>query len=861
MEALINPVEWRRIGTIFSEAMDLDPALRTEFVRAKAEGDALLVREVMSLLASDEKSEGFLDGPIALETLHPSYRNSSRPGSGDDAPTRTLTGLAVFRDSSAPVYYGGELLAGRFRIIRMLGAGGMGEVFEAADLLTSGTRIALKTISADLAGDVKNREAFRAEVLAARAVTHPGVCRIHELHDDPERGNMFLTMELLDGKNLSCIVKERKEINFAESARLFLQITEAVAAAHRAGILHCDIKLSNVIVVTDAKGTRPVVTDFGLARVVGRSTSYAGGGTPDYMAPELFNGQAPSYASDVFALGVLAVELLTGERLPHRLSDLTGLSDPNRVKTLPGVLKKGEWGKLVARCLDNDPSRRFRSASELAAAVDSLIGRTRRLTRRALFVALIVTPLAAYYGYGRLYPSGVTGVAILPFEDRSPGQNVHFLADSIPGELIRALSAVPGLRVTALTSTSRYRSASMTPVDIARRLDVDYLVQGSVEVKDGGVVLNVSAVSGKTGRTVWKNEFRQGSGGSNLALRQEVVLAMAGELPIALAPAQLGKLRGQPTTNASAYDKYLLGMQLISNRTPENLQSAADLFTEATRLDPNFALAFAQLSTVLNLQAGSQGHPADETMRSAESAAQRAIQLDDSLPEAHLAAGTLRQRRYFDWAGAESHFRSATRLNSGLAAAHVALAGLLSNLRRVPEAMAEVRLAKDLDPASPGVNALYGNILERSYRPDEAIGQLKLTIQLAPSNLAAWILLGQAYSQKADWHQAEAAYLHALEINPADEFARAGLAFAYARDGRLDDANALLDALLKENASQMAIAWAYVGLNRFDDAIACMETAWQRRDPTISSIAASTSYDQLRQFPRFTALLKKMSLP
>jgi TolB-like protein/Flp pilus assembly protein TadD len=854
MEALITPADWRRIGDIFDEAMALDRPRRAGFVRAKAKGETLLQEEVMRLLRSDDESTGLLDEPISLVDLF------GPDSTADDGPRPASIGLAEC-GPPATVYSEGDLLIGRFRIVRKLDAGGMGEVFEAADTFMSGARIALKTISAELAQDVKSREAFRTEVLAARAVTHSGVCRIHDLHDDPERGNMFLTMELLEGRNLSRILKERKEVDFAESARLFLQIAEAVAAAHAANVLHCDIKPSNVIVVSDAKGTRPVVTDFGLARVAGSFTGYVGGGTPDYMAPELFNRQAPTFASDVFSLGVLAVELLTGERLPHRLSDLTGISRPAPSPALPGILKNGQWSKLVGRCLESDPSRRFPSAVELAAAVDSLIGRTARFTRRAAFAATIAMPLGAYYTYERMHPAGLTGVAILPFEDRSPGQNVHFLADSIPGELIRTLGPVSGLRVTALTSTSRYRGASVSPVDIARLLNVDYVVQGSVEAKDGGVVLNVAAVSRETGRSVWKHEFRRAPGGSNLALRQEVVLALAGELPLALAPAQIGKLRGQPTTDSAAYDKYLLATQLGSNRPQGWLSSSIDLLTEATSLAPDFALAYARLSSLLFFRVGNPAYSDDETMRREETAAERALQLDDSLPEAHQAMGTVRQHRYFDWAGAESQFRAATRLNPGLASAHQALAGLLSNLRRVPEALAEVGIARELDPRSLSVNALYGAILERSYRTEEAISQLKFTIELAPSNIAAWILLGDTYAQKADWREAEAAYRQSLGIDPADESSRAGLAYVLARTGRIDEANSLVKALAGERASQVSIASAYIGLNRFDDAALCLETAWQRRDPTISSIAAEPVNDQLRQNPRFTALLKKMSLP
>jgi TolB-like protein/Flp pilus assembly protein TadD len=498
---------------------------------------------------------------------------------------------------------------------------------------------------------------------------------------------------------------------------------------------------------------------------------------------------------------------------------------------------------------------------ELAAAVDRLIDRKWRLTRRAILAAAVVAPLAAYYTYERLHPAGVTAVAILPFEDRGPGNSFEFLADSIPGELIRALSPVHGLRVTALTSTSRFRGSSASPIEIGQRLNVDFVLQGSVEERDGGVALNVAAVSGKTGRTVWTSEFRRGPGESNLELRQEVVLAMAGALPFALAPTQLVRLRGQPTTNAAAYDEYLLGMQLAANRAAGWAPSAIDHFADATRVDPNFALAYAQLSLVLCPRAGSPGFPADETLRRAEAAAQRALQLDDALPEGHQAMGTIRQHRYFDWTGAEAHYREAIRLNPGLAIAHQMLAGLLSNLRRVPEALAEVRLARQLDPASPPVNALYGAILQRSYRTDEAIDQLKFTTQLAPSNLAPWTLLGEAYAQKADWIQAEAAYRRSLEIDPADASSQAGLAYAYARAGRLDDANALLDGLIRDKASQVAIGAAYIGLNRFDDAITCLETAWRNRDPTVSSMAAETANDQLRQFPRFTALLKKLSLP
>lgn len=857
MDALITPVDWQRIGAVFSEAMELEPARRPTFVRNAAKGDVFLEKEVMSLLASDELASGFLDSPLPLHELRPGYHSDS-PGDGE--ATRTLTRVGPLgRTAAMPVYAAGDLLAGRFRIIRMLGAGGMGEVFEAEDTLASGARIALKTISAKLVHDARNREAFRAEVLAARSVTHPGVCRVHELHDAPRNGGMFLTMELLEGENLSNAIRQRKAVVQDDAARLFLQIAQAVAAAHQAGILHCDIKLSNVILVKNEKGSRPVVTDFGLARVAARSTGHVGGGTPDYMAPELFNGAPPSFATDVYALGVLAVEVLTGQRLPHRLSDLTGVSDPNRSKVLPGALQRGEWGKLVARCLDNDPARRFRSAGEVSAAVDHLLNRTGRLTRRAALVALVAAPVAAYYTWDRLHPVGVTGLAILPFEDRSPGHSVQFLAESIPSELIRVLSSVPGLKVTALSSTTRYRGSIENPVEIARRLGVDYVLRGTVELNGNTVAMGVEAVSGKTGKTAWKDEFRRGAGQS-LALREDVVMAVAGALPIALAPAQLVHLRGQPTANAAAYDKYLLGIQLAATRMPAGLQTGVGLLTEATQLDPGFALAFAQLSFAQAMLSAHHGFPADSLLRQAEASAARALALDDTLPEAHLAMGLLRQQKYFDWSGAEQQFRTAARLNPGFAIAHQALAGLLSNLNRVSEAEAEVRLARGLDPGSVSVNLLYGRVLLRKKQTDEAITQLELASRLNPNGAAPWTLMGMAWSQKGMWSQAEAALKRSSALNPDDDFAPADLVGVYAKSGRLDEANALMSQL-KKTASPVALAVAYTGLNRYEDAISSLETAWRLKDPNIGTIAADPYSESLRQFPRFTDLLKKMSLP
>jgi len=858
MEAQISPVEWQRIGIVFDEAVHLDRARRAEFVAVASEGNALILNAVQSLLASDEATGCFLDSPIPLDRLRPAP--APVPADGD-ARTLTMIRGPIGRSPGLPVFSVGEMAAGRFRIVRMLGAGGMGEVYEAEDLLTSGARIALKTISARLDRNRVNRDTFREEVLAARSVTHPGVCRVHELHDDPRRdGLMFLTMELLDGPNLAKVIRSRKEIQFNESARQFLQIAESVAAAHRAGILHCDIKSSNVIMVPGEKGSRPVVTDFGLARVAERSVGHVGAGTPEYMAPELFNGAPASFATDVYSLGILAVELLTGERLPHQLSELTGLRAVPRKRILPAGLQRGAWGRLVARCLHDDPARRFSSAAHLAAEVGLLLTRGGRLTRRAALATLLVTPLAAYYTYGRLNPPGLVGVAILPFEDRTAGHNFQFLAESIPGEIIRALSRVPSLKVTAQTSTSRFRGAAAGPVEIARRLNVDYVVRGTVDTREGSVVMYVEALSGKTGRTIWKDEFRQVAV-DNLRLREEAVLAVAGALPIALAPAQLVQMRGQPTSDSAAYDKYLIGMQLAASRSPDGLRASIDRFIEAGQMDPGFALAFAAMSISANSLAGRKGYPADEYMGRSEAAVARALRLDDSLPEAHLAMGTLRQRRYFDWAGAESEFRTATRLNPGLAQAHQSLAGLLSNLRRIPEALAEIRLARSLDPVSLPVNALYGAILVRGRQPDEAIHQLELTNQLGPSYSFALPLLGEAWAQKGMWKEAGDAYERSSRLNPGDDFSTAGLAYVYARAGRTDEALSLLDNLLKGRASQVAVSQAYVGLNRFDEAIQCLEAAWEQKDPTLGSVAAEPYNDPLRQFPRFSGLLHKMSLP
>ena len=360
----MTPDRWEQLAKLFSEALEREGPDRDKFLKAACEGDAELCEEARRLLANHERAGDFLSDPAVT------LREADEP---------------------APLFDIDQLIAGRFRIVRFIARGGMGEVYEAEDLALN-TRLALKTIRRNLAGE-PGLALFKQEIQSARKVTHPNVCRIYDIAEHGDPPVMLLTMELLDGPTLSRQLREHGPFSRREALPLIAQIAAGLQAAHDAGVIHRDFKSGNIILAPAPGGWRPVITDFGLALPAGSVAEHTGrrAGTPGYMAPEQREGGPVTPATDVYALGVV-IARMTGASEPSGSRGSSSPADPPRDVSAERR-KLGPWTGVVQRCLETEPAKRFQRPAEVAAA----LRRASALRPRVLVaLAAVLACLAAF---------------------------------------------------------------------------------------------------------------------------------------------------------------------------------------------------------------------------------------------------------------------------------------------------------------------------------------------------------------------------------------------------------------------------------------------------------------------------------
>ncbi|HUM11850.1 MAG TPA: protein kinase [Myxococcaceae bacterium] len=582
---------------------------------------------------------------------------------------------------------GGTLL-GRFKILRRVGAGGMGEVFEARDL-SLGTTVALKTLRRELAGDPGALERLRREVVLARRVTHPNVCRIFEFFESPEVA--FLTMEFLEGETLACRLRRSGPLSPEAALPILRDVAAGLEAIHVAGIVHRDVKAGNVILADGgASGARrAVVTDFGIALggPAERLTGVGGVvGTPDAMAPEQRSGKDVSSRTDVFALALLAGEMLGATDEPGRL--------PPR------------WRTALERSLDSDPGRRHPSPEGLVAALEA----PRRVPRRGLLLFLAASLLAAV-GLGTLVPrltrtraADSRSLAVLPFVELGGAASDAWFSEGLTEDILTELGRLPGLQLVSRTSSRAYRNTTKPLRQVADELGVGTVLQGTVRRADGRARISAQLVDARNDRELWAETFDRDAR-SVLDLQTEVARKVADALKLRLGSAAVERLGTGGTRNADAYEAYLRGLYATDlwEQDRKNLEVAIDAFSRATELDPAYAQAWAQLGYAYARRlfyGGAEPGAQQLDFQHAREALGRAESLAPNLALVHVVRAELlwSQEAGWDADGALASLRSARALDP--VAGQTEASNILVHLGLTEQAIREATLAVERDPSS-----------------------------------------------------------------------------------------------------------------------------------------------------------------
>ena len=771
----------------------------------------------------------------------------------------------------------------------------MGEVYRARDPRLE-RFVAIKLLPAALAADSRARERLRREAMAVAALDHPYICKLFELGEDGDA--LFLVMEYIAGTTLHQRLLEGR-MPLLDALRVAVEIAEALEEAHARGFLHRDLKPANVMLTPQGHAK---VMDFGLAKRVevlsapDAATREMGGGaltvqgtivgTPDYMSPEQMKGAPLDVRSDLFSFGVMLAEMTSGKHPFRKSSTMETFSAVLAEPPALGGDIPPQLTVVLRRLLAKDVESRYKSIVEvradlmaLAASSQQFVGQgtrgTRARWRRPALAALSILAVGlAPVVLGRLgilrsapsviAPGVIRSIAVLPLDNYSGDPSQEYFAEGMTDELTADLATISQLRVISRGSAMQFKGKDRpaTP-EIARKLDVDAVVEGSVSRSGETVRITAQLIDARADKHLWAKSFERSSS-DVLALQAELASAIAREVNVRLTPSEQSRLTAAPSVNPEAHDAYLKGRYFFNRPSDENLQKAIAQFEESVRLSPNFAPAFAGLSDA-NLWAGyNEGFlTATEARPKAKSAAEKAVALDDNSAEAHTSLAVFRLFYEYDWAGCEREFRRAFTLNPNYAFAHDQFAMALAFKGRFDEANAEATRAIALDPLSPQVlvDATVPLMFQRNSAAAKKLA--RTAAELDPTYFFPVMIDGWADLEVGKFREAIPALKKAKAME-SPPFVTAYLAFAYGAAG--DRAGAMAEfAELKRTARDgkvlpFNLALVYLGLGDRTLALDNLERALAADSQMMAWIGRDHIFDPIRSEPRFVALLKKMQL-
>jgi serine/threonine-protein kinase len=763
----------------------------------------------------------------------------------------------------------------------------MGEVYLAEDPELERT-VALKVLHPGSPQEAGARARLLEEARAASALNHPGICTIYGIGES--EGHAYIVMEHVGGRPLSEILREGP-LPVESVLHYGVQIADALAHAHKQGVVHRDLKAANVMITPDG---RAKVLDFGLAQrsVGGRADLTIGSmvtlesasriaGTVWYMAPEVLKGDAADERSDIWALGILLYEAAAGELpfaggTPFEVSAQILNESP---RPLPPGLSPA-LRATVFHCLAKDPAQRYQSASEVRAALEALSSQAEvpiaprrrrgpwRLVSAVAAAVVLVGALAAILVPRARRAAGPAGagearwLAVLPLENRSGEIGQEYLVEGMTDALVAELANLEGVRVIARDSVVRLRAERASREEIGERLGVGALVTGTFLRVGERVRITVELVDSATGAYLWAESF-DGELDDILGLQATVARALAGEIrgaPTAETTAAAGG-----TDNPRAYEAYLRGRYHWNRRTAEDFERAIAYFEQAIEEDPAYALAWAGLADAHAL-VGVFGYASPTlALPAAREAARQALALDPGLAEAHATLGAVKDSFEWDWAGAEEEYRRAIALNPSYATAAHWYGMYLVMMGRMEEGLGELDRALELDPLSSPIRTSVAMALVYARRPQEALEHCERVLELDPDFAWAHNVLGQAYLQQGRFDAGVEHAGHAADLSSASPEYRAELAAAYAAAGRRSEALATLAEVERKREDGetpwFEMAMAHGALGDADRAFASLERAYDSRSTWMPYLQVEPRLDPLRSDPRFADLVRRMGFP
>jgi serine/threonine-protein kinase len=910
----MTPELYEKAGRLYDEALEIDPESRADFLDRECGEDGELRREVESLLAAHDEVGDYFHSP-ALEVA---------AGLVTKPQNLSLMGRSL----------------SHYRVLRLIGAGGMGEVFLAEDRRL-GRKVALKMLPKEFTEDQERVKRFEQEARAASALNHPNIVTIYEVGQID--GRHFIATEYIEGHTLRGRLSGG-QVGVREAVEVATQMAQALAAAHEAGIVHRDIKPENVMVRRDGLVK---VLDFGLAKLAEKPRGSAGPeattevgvrstpglvmGTLSYMSPEQARGERLDHRTDIFSLGIVIYEMVAGQ---------SPFAATSGAETLAAILDReakplsqcaqdvpDELVVIVEKALRKKREDRYQTAEEIAIDLKSLkeelgvearlkrtqhgetdSGSARRqsggqaavatlenlsvrtddlatartmssaeyligeMKRRKLWMAIaaavmIAVAALAYFFYPTSSGGAIDSVAVLPFVNTGGDPNTEYLSDGISDSIINSLSQLPMLKVSSFNSVLRYKGKPVDAQAVGRELNVKAVLMGRLTQQGDSLAISTELVDVENNRRLWGEQYSRKLS-DILVVQDEIARQISSGLRLRLSGEEKKQLSKQYTVNTEAYQLFILGNYYFRKQTKEAYEKSIEYFEQAIKIDPNYAMAYIGLCRSYHWMATRGFWPTKESEQRVEWAALKALQLDDTLAEAHVRLGGQKFNN-FDWAGAEKELKRALELDPNSSEANSAYFQYLSGVGRVDEALLYAIRADELNPeAIPAGLLPYAYFVARQY--DKAIELYRKQIEKSPGLAHAHILLGEAYVAKGMVEEGVAMMQKgvALDADLAKTPERWDrypmLAYAYAVTGRRGEALKILDAqkrLAKQRyVSPLNFLIIYTGLGDKDRAFEWLEKGIEQRTRLIYRVKIRPMFDPLRSDPRYAELLRRMNL-